>query len=120
MLLAAGANPNAQLKLSPPFRNIGNDRGLDGMLTTGATPLLRAAKALDAPAIAALLAKGADLSAGQLARHHADHGGGRARLGRRRHARLLSHRGHAAAIDRVAEAAAQGRRRHQRARTRAA
>jgi ankyrin len=62
MLLAAGANPNAQLKLAPPFRNIGNDRGLDGMLTTGATPLLRAAKALDAPAIAALLAKGADTS----------------------------------------------------------
>jgi ankyrin repeat protein len=62
LLLAAGANPNAQLKLSPPFRNIGNDRGLDGMLTTGATPLLRAAKALDAPAIAALLAKGADIS----------------------------------------------------------
>ena len=62
MLLAAGANPNAQLKLSPPFRNIGNDRGLDGMLTTGATPLLRAAKALDAPAIAALLAKGGEIS----------------------------------------------------------
>ena len=62
MLLDAGANPNAQLKLAPPFRNIGNDRGLDGMLTTGATPLLRAAKALDAPAIAALLAKGADIS----------------------------------------------------------
>jgi ankyrin repeat protein len=62
MLLDAGANPNAQLKLAPPFRNIGNDRGLDGMLTTGATPLLRAAKALDAPAIAALLAKGADIT----------------------------------------------------------
>jgi ankyrin len=62
MLLAAGANPNAQLKLAPPFRNIGNDRGLDGMLTTGATPLLRAAKALDAPAIAALLASGADIT----------------------------------------------------------
>ena len=62
LLLASGANPNAQLKLSPPFRNIGNDRGLDGMLTTGATPLLRAAKALDAPAIAALLAKGADIT----------------------------------------------------------
>jgi len=62
MLLAVGANPNAQLKLSPPFRNIGNDRGLDGMLTTGATPLLRAAKALDAPVIAALLATGADIS----------------------------------------------------------
>jgi ankyrin repeat protein len=62
MLLDAGANPNARLKLAPPFRNIGNDRGLDGMLTTGATPLLRAAKALDAPAIAALLAKGADIT----------------------------------------------------------
>ena len=62
MLLAAGANPNAQLKLSPPFRNVGNDRGLDGMLTTGTTPLLRAAKALDAPAIKALLAHGADIT----------------------------------------------------------
>ena len=62
LLLAAGANPNAQLKLAPPFRNVGNDRGLDGMLTTGATPLLRAAKALDAPALASLLAKGADIT----------------------------------------------------------
>jgi uncharacterized protein len=62
MLLEAGANANAQLKLAPPFRNIGNDRGLDGLLTTGATPLLRAAKALDAPSIRLLLAKGADIS----------------------------------------------------------
>ena len=62
MLLGAGANPNAQLKLPPPFRNVGNDRGLDGMLTTGSTPLLRAAKALDAPAVKALLEHGADLS----------------------------------------------------------
>ena len=61
-LLAAGANPNARLKLPPPFRNVGNDRGLDGMLTTGTTPLLRAAKALDAPAIRALLKSGADLT----------------------------------------------------------
>ena len=89
MLLDAGANPNPQLKLPPPFRNVGNDRGLDGMLTTGTTPLLRAAKALDAPAIELLLDNGADLDAAQLARHHADHGGGRPRLGRRRHARLL-------------------------------
>ena len=62
MLLEAGANANAQLKLAPPFRNIGNDRGLDGLLTTGATPLLRAAKALDAPAIRVLLASGADVT----------------------------------------------------------
>jgi ankyrin repeat protein len=61
-LLAAGANPNPQLKLAPPFRNIGNDRGLDGLLTIGTTPLLRAAKALDAPAIKLLLAKGANLT----------------------------------------------------------
>src|SRR6188474_2206698 len=57
LLLDAGANPNARLRLPPPFRNVGNDRGLDGMLTTGTTPLLRAAKALDAPAIRLLLAK---------------------------------------------------------------
>jgi uncharacterized protein len=62
LLLDAGANPNARLKLPPPFRNIGNDRGLDGMLTTGTTPLLRAAKALDAPAVERLLAKKADLT----------------------------------------------------------
>src|SRR5687767_12070999 len=60
-LLEAGANPNAQLKLAPPFRNVGNDRGLDGLLTTGTTPLLRAAKALDVPAIRVLLEQGADL-----------------------------------------------------------
>jgi len=58
-LLAAGANPNPQLKLLPPYRNVGADRGVDGMLTIGATPLLRAAKALDAPAVKALLDKGA-------------------------------------------------------------
>jgi uncharacterized protein len=60
MLLQAGANPNLQLKLLPPYRNVGADRGVDGMLTIGATPLLRAAKALDAPAIALLLKHGAN------------------------------------------------------------
>src|SRR5437764_9956514 len=60
MLLNAGANPNLQLKLLPPYRNIGADRGVDGMLTIGSTPLLRAAKALDAPAIALLLKHGAN------------------------------------------------------------
>jgi ankyrin repeat protein len=62
MLLEAGANPNQQLKLPPPFRNVGNDRGLDSMLGTGSTPLLRAAKALDAPAVQLLIEKGADLA----------------------------------------------------------
>jgi ankyrin repeat protein len=58
-LLNAGANPNLQLKLLPPFRAVGADRGVDLMLTIGTTPLLRAAKALDAPAIKLLLAHGA-------------------------------------------------------------
>jgi uncharacterized protein len=58
-LLNAGANPNLQLKLLPPYRSIGSDRGVDGMLTIGATPLLRAAKGLDAPAIKLLLGHGA-------------------------------------------------------------
>jgi ankyrin repeat protein len=59
MLLDAGAFPNVQLKLLPPFRSVGADRGVDQMLTIGATPLLRAAKALDAPAIKLLLEHGA-------------------------------------------------------------
>jgi ankyrin repeat protein len=61
MLLEAGANPNLQLKLLPPYRNLGNDRGLDTMLSIGTTPLLRAAKALDAPAVKLLVDHGAKL-----------------------------------------------------------
>lgn len=56
LLLDAGANPNAQLKLFPPYRSLGADRGGDQMLTIGTTPLVRAAKAGDAPAIRLLLA----------------------------------------------------------------
>jgi ankyrin repeat protein len=59
MLLEAGANPNAQLKLAQPYRAVGPDRGADGMITIGSTPLLRAAKAFDASAISLLLEKGA-------------------------------------------------------------
>ncbi|HEY6347464.1 MAG TPA: ankyrin repeat domain-containing protein [Bryobacteraceae bacterium] len=59
MLLDRGANPNPQLKLLPPYRATGADRGVDSMLTLGATPLLRAAKAQDAPAIKLLLEHGA-------------------------------------------------------------
>jgi ankyrin repeat protein len=55
MLLKAGANPDMQLKLFPPYRSLRDDRGADGMLTVGTTPLLRAAKAGDAPAVRLLL-----------------------------------------------------------------
>jgi len=59
LLLAAGANPNAQLKLLPPLRKVLDDRFVDAPLTIGATPLLRAAKAMDVPVIAMLLKAGA-------------------------------------------------------------
>lgn len=54
-LLERGANPNMQLKLFPPYRSLGQDRGGDSMLTVGTTPLIRAAKAGDAEAVALLL-----------------------------------------------------------------
>ncbi len=59
LLLAKGANPNAQLKLRPPYRQGVFDRGADGALITGATPLMRAAVAADVESITLLLAKGA-------------------------------------------------------------
>lgn len=58
-LLQAGANPNMQLKLFPPYRSLGQDRGGDSMLTVGTTPLLRAAKAGDTASIKLLLEHGA-------------------------------------------------------------
>jgi ankyrin repeat protein len=59
MLLEAGANPNLQLKLFPPYRSLRDDRGADGMLTVGTTPLLRAAKAGDIQSMKLLIAHGA-------------------------------------------------------------
>ncbi|MET0282162.1 MAG: ankyrin repeat domain-containing protein [Steroidobacteraceae bacterium] len=59
LLLDRRANPNMQLKLFPPYRSLGQDRGGDALLTTGSTPLLRAAKACDVPATQLLLARGA-------------------------------------------------------------
>lgn len=59
-LLNAGANPNLQLKLFPPYRSLRDDRGADMLLTIGTTPLVRAAKAGDLPAMRLLLAHGAD------------------------------------------------------------
>ena len=55
MLLEAGANPNLQLKRRPPYRDVPQDRGGDTILAQGATPLLRAARAGDAPFVALLL-----------------------------------------------------------------
>ncbi len=59
MLLDKGANPNIQLTRRPPYRNVPQDRGGDRILSVGATPLLRAARAGDAPAAKLLLAHGA-------------------------------------------------------------
>ncbi len=61
LLLNKGANPNLQLKMFPPYRATGNDRGLDGMLGIGTTPLIRAAKAQDNDSIKLLLAHGASV-----------------------------------------------------------
>jgi ankyrin repeat protein len=55
MLLDAGANPNLQLKRRPPYRDVPQDRGGDTILSQGATPLLRAARAGDAPFVELLL-----------------------------------------------------------------
>lgn len=67
LLLKAGANPNLQLKLLPPYRAVGADRGADTLLTIGSTPLLRAAKAGDADATRLLLKAGANPNLPQVA-----------------------------------------------------
>jgi ankyrin repeat protein len=58
-LLVAGANPNLQLKRRPPYRDVPQDRGGDSILAQGATALLRAARAGDAPFVQLLLEHGA-------------------------------------------------------------
>jgi uncharacterized protein len=60
LLLDRGADPDIQLKLLPPYRALGNDRGLDTMLTFGTTALVRAAKAGDTPLVKLLLEHGAN------------------------------------------------------------
>jgi ankyrin repeat protein len=55
LLLEAGANPNLRLKRRPPYRDVPQDRGGDTILAQGATPLLRAARAGDAPFVDLLL-----------------------------------------------------------------
>ena len=58
-LLAKNANINAGLRAALPYRTK-LDRGGDGVLGAGTTPLLRAAKAGDTPVIKMLLEKGAN------------------------------------------------------------
>ena len=55
LLLEKGANPNLQLKRRPPYRDVPQDRGGDTILAQGATALLRAARAGDAPFVDLLL-----------------------------------------------------------------
>jgi ankyrin repeat protein len=59
LLLEKGANPNLQLKRRPPYRDVPQDRGGDTILAQGATALLRAARAGDAPFVDLLLKHGA-------------------------------------------------------------
>ena len=59
MLLARDADPNIQLKMVPPLRNAIYDRGSDKVLTTGATPLMRAVKGGDIESTQLLLSHGA-------------------------------------------------------------
>jgi uncharacterized protein len=66
LLLERGANPDARLRKFPPYRALGPDRGGDGVLTTDATPLLRAAKGADLAAIRLLLEHGANPNQAQV------------------------------------------------------
>ena len=62
MLLARGAKVDAPLRAQLPFRTK-LDRGGDGVLGAGTTPLIRAGKAADVPVIKMLLEKGANAKA---------------------------------------------------------
>jgi ankyrin repeat protein len=59
LLFEKGANPNIQLKRRPPYRDVPQDRSGDVILAQGATALLRAARAGDAPFVDLLLKHGA-------------------------------------------------------------
>jgi ankyrin repeat protein len=58
-LLDAEVNPNAQLAFKEPSRGGRDNRFRDDLLTTGATPLLRAAQTFDNDVVRALLDRGA-------------------------------------------------------------
>lgn len=61
LLLEAGVNPDPQLNMHRPGRGGNSGRFVDDQLTTGATPLLRAANAHDVEALTLLLEFGADV-----------------------------------------------------------
>jgi ankyrin repeat protein len=54
-LIAAGVNPNPQLAFKEPSRGGRDNRFRDDLLTTGATPLLRAAQTFDNDIVRVLL-----------------------------------------------------------------
>src|SRR6185436_11871699 len=58
-LLAAGVEANSQLNFHRPGRGGNSQRFVDDLLTTGASPLLRASIMHDEPAMRALIAAGA-------------------------------------------------------------
>jgi ankyrin repeat protein len=58
-VLAAGVNPNPQLAFKEPSRGGRDNRFRDDLLTTGATPLLRAAQTFDNDVVRLLLEHGA-------------------------------------------------------------
>ena len=60
-VLEAGANPNAQLAFKEPSRGGRDNRFRDDLLTTGATPLIRAAQTFDNDVVKLLLAHGAEV-----------------------------------------------------------
>ena len=112
LLLEKGANPNLQLKRRPPYRDVPQDRGGDTILAQGATPLLRAARAGDAPFVELLLEEQGAGGPAEQGRRDAADGGGRRGVRRPRDARPQPHRRGRAGDD---AAAARRGRRHQRA-----
>jgi uncharacterized protein len=58
LFLDAGVNPNTQLNMHRPGRGGNSGRFFDEILTTGATPMLRAAGGLDSEAVRLLLQYG--------------------------------------------------------------
>src|SRR5690606_25085901 len=58
-LLEMGVNPNTQLNMHRPGRGANSGRFTDDLITTGCTPLLRAASTVDRRAVELLLQHGA-------------------------------------------------------------